>query len=275
MAPSTQVLNNFRSELGTVEGPRNNETKYAEEAGHAPYQPWCATFVVAMFRRAGMTLPSESAWTPSMLNGLKQKGRVVKDPQPGALAFLYFRNLGRVAHVGIVESVRPDGRFVTIEGNTDVRGGRTGGRVMRKVRSRAGWTFAMPEYDNEEKAPRRSPRTEGAPSVVHAIQEAVEVDSDGMWGPNTDARVMRMRLAARVKCGYPNNLSVSGMFDIKDVQSVIDTKVDGIWGNKSQAALVRWVKDFQKIIDVESDGLWGPKSDGRLIGLRRRHHNKF
>lgn len=268
MATKTQVLNHFRSELGTVEGPRNNETEYAAEAGHAPYLAWCATFVVAMFRRAGMTLPSESAWTPSMLNGLK--GREINGPRPGALAFLYFRRLGRVAHVGIVESVRADGRFVTIEGNTDVRGGRTGGRVMRKVRSPRGWTFVMPEYDNAT-TPNPAPST-GA-SIVKQIQKSIEVTVDGAWGPNTDGRLMQLRTAARAKRGYPQNIPVG--FDVRQVQGVIDTAVDGDWGTNSQKALIRWIKEFQEIIGVGVDGSWGPKTDGRVLGLRRQHLNKY
>ena len=64
------VLYHAATEIGTVEGP-NNATEYAAEAGHAPHQPWCATFQVAMFRRAGMQLPSESAYTPTMYQGLR------------------------------------------------------------------------------------------------------------------------------------------------------------------------------------------------------------
>ncbi len=50
VASSADVLHHAATEIGTVEGP-NNATEYAAEAGHAPHQPWCATFIVAMFRR--------------------------------------------------------------------------------------------------------------------------------------------------------------------------------------------------------------------------------
>lgn len=185
MATKTQVLNHFRSEIGTVEGP-GNRTEYAAEAGHANGYPWCATFVVAMFRRAKMKLPSESAYTPTMYNGLKAAGRAIKGPEVGALAFLYFSSMGRIAHVGIVESLRPDGRFVTIEGNTDVAGGRTGGRVMRKVRSRHNWHFAMPVYTvppPQRFVLRRVLRVGVADGPdVEALQKKVGTKVDGNFG---------------------------------------------------------------------------------------------
>lgn len=273
MATKTQVLNHFRSELGYVEGPRNNQTKFAAEAGHAPNLAWCATFVTAMFRRAGMTLPSESPWTPSMLNGLTKSGaKISNTPEVGALAFLYFPRLKRVAHVGIVEAVRADGRFVSIEGNTDVAGGRTGGRVMRKLRSPEGWTFAMPNYDEAPKPKPKAP-VHGVENVVHRIQRSLEVDVDGKWGPETDRRAILMRNAARAHRGYPSNRP--SVFDNRAVQRVVDTTVDGQWGPKSQAALVRWIEEFQRVIGVESDGRWGPRTDGRFIGLRNKYRNKF
>lgn len=158
MTTKTKVLNYCRGELGYSEGD-NNSNKYASIAGHANNLPWCATFIVAAFRMSGLQLPSESAWTPSMLSALKSQGRQIDGPQPGALAFLYFPKLRRVAHMGIVESVRDDGRFVTIEGNTNTSGSRTGGMVLRKVRSTSGWTFAMPEYSQSTPSPTPQPKS--------------------------------------------------------------------------------------------------------------------
>lgn len=150
MSTALTVLNFERAELGYVETPVNH-TKYAGMAGHANGYAWCATFQVAMFRKAHMKLGNESAYTPSLYASLPH----ITGPRVGALAFFYFPSEGRIAHVGLVESVRSDGRFVSIEGNTDVAGGRTGGRVMRKVRSTVNVHFAMPHYD--------------APAVVHPV----------------------------------------------------------------------------------------------------------
>lgn len=133
------------------------------------------------------------------------------------------------------------------------------------------WFFA-----GAYQAPKKSqPQVSGNFSIVQRIQRAVDVETDGKWGPKTDARVMRMRMAARVKAGYPSNLSVSGMPDVEDVQRVINTKVDGIWGPNSQSALVNWIKNFQSTIGVGSDGKWDPRTDGKLLALRRKYRNKF
>lgn len=122
--------------------------------------------------------------------------------------------------------------------------------------------------ENEQK-PEPTPTT----NIVRKIQKALDVVSDGKWGPKTDARALRMRRAASSKRGWPSNRSHS--FNVRDVQSVIGTKVDGIWGPLSQAALIGWIKGFQETINVSSDGLWGPKTDGKFVQLRRRYLNKY
>lgn len=136
------------------------------------------------------------------------------------------------------------------------------------------WFFAG-EYQAPQVVEENLSDPEDRPSFSQTqhIQHAVDVETDGKWGPKTDQRVMRMRMAARNKSGYPSN--VAGGFDIEDVQSVINTKVDGVWGPNSQSALVRWIENFQHILDVRSDGKWGPKTDGKLITVRRRYLNKY
>ena len=145
MSTAAQVLALARKELGYNEG-RNNDNKYAKQAGHANNQPWCASFVVAIMRAAGITLPSESAYTPAMANGFRKANRWVTKPSPGAVVFFQWPRMGRIAHVGIVESVRPDGSIVTIEGNTNGGGSRTGGAVMRHVRRANIAGYGLPAY---------------------------------------------------------------------------------------------------------------------------------
>lgn len=272
MTTKQQLLDWHRSQLGFVEGPRSNETPYAAIAGHANFLPWCATYQVAGARECGLELPSESPWTPSILEGLRDAGGARKDPEVGALAFLYFPSMGRVAHVGIIEELRPDGRFVTIEGNTDVAGGRTGGRVMRKVRSRSGWFFAMPAYSESTPQPPDNPGGIDR-ELTKRIQTALKVPVDGLWGSHTDSRAIRMRTAAQAKVGWPARASLP--FNVPDVQVIVGTKADGIWGPKSQYALTQWVKEFQRILGVSSDGAWGPNTDAHFMQVRAFNQNKF
>jgi hypothetical protein len=233
MATKTQVLNWFRGELGYVEG-RGNRTKYAKKAGHANGQAWCATFMVAGFKSVGMKLGIGSAYTPSLLNSLED-GKI-GGPAVGAIAFLYFPSLGRVAHCGIVESVRSDGRFVSIEGNTDVAGGRTGGKVMRKVRSTSNFTFVMPKYSNDtavKPAPKPQPEKYYGNCVL--LQKAVRVTADNQWGEGTEKACNAVRWAAQKKFPY----------GVKFAQGVVGVKADGAWGGVSRRALQATILEMQ------------------------------
>lgn len=261
MATKTQVLTWFRGQLGYVEG-ENNHTKYAKIAGHKNNAAWCATFMVAGFRSCKSKLGNESAYTPSLLDSLS--GSKLDGPQVGALAFLYFPSLGRVAHVGIVESLREDGRFVTIEGNTDVAGGRTGGRVMRKVRARHGFTFVMPHYDTPPASskPASAPRSYG--NCVK-LQKAVRVTPDNQWGPSTEKACDAIRNAGQKKFPY----------GVAFVQSVIGTKQDGAWGGVSRRALQATVLEAQVALIEMSHrkfprtGTWDTNTESAYQAVRK------
>ncbi len=175
-----------------------------------------------------------------------------------------FQVTDRVAHVGIVESVRKDGRFVTIEGNTDVAGGRTGGQVMRKVRSQNGWTFAMPEYSASKK-----PTTNTAPAKNYGncvnLQKAVRVPADNQWGPGTDKACDAVRNAGQKK--FP--------FGIKFVQGVVGVKQDGAWGGVSRRALQATVLKAQTALVEMSHtkfnrtGVWDTPTESAYQKVRK------
>lgn len=258
-----EVGNWFRSQLGYSEGP-NNSNRFAALAGHKNNEPWCGSFIVAGFRANGLKLPSESAFTPAMLAALRADGRRIAGPQVGALAFLYFPALKRVAHVGWVESVRKDGRFVTIEGNTDVKGGRTGGRVMRKVRSSRGFTFVMPEYATVATPPTKVGPKPGRPDITE-LQKILHLPEDNQWGPMTDNAFSAVRAAARDR-KFP--------FGTKPLQRVIGTPVDGIWGDHSRRALRNTVFNLQKELSRlgwelgKPNGAWTPKTEEAYKAVR-------
>jgi hypothetical protein len=138
-ATVSRMLAEARREIGTKENPPgSNRQPYAAEARHANGQPWCATFLVALARRVGLSLPSESPYTPAMAEAFRKAGRWhVSDPQPGDFAFFDFPDGSkRIQHVGIVESVPSRDEIVTIEGNTGVGNDTNGGMVMRRRRPR-------------------------------------------------------------------------------------------------------------------------------------------
>lgn len=142
------VLAVARRNLGFIEG-KNNENPYAPLVGHANNQPWCASFVAAVFKRAGVRLPNTSPYTPTMAGGFKNEDRWYSSGRVGDLVFFQWPSMGRIAHVGIVERVeltKSGPVYTCIEGNTDSAGGRTGGRVMRQLRRANIAGFGRPVY---------------------------------------------------------------------------------------------------------------------------------
>ena len=130
----------FDSQLGTTENPPgSNRTAYCEWYGLTG--PWCAMFVSWCFFIEGLLLAASTskgfAYTPAGAQWFKKKGRWTQTPERGHMVFFDFPNdsVKRISHVGIVTGVNADGSIDTIEGNTDERGGRTGGKVMRRRRA--------------------------------------------------------------------------------------------------------------------------------------------
>lgn len=146
----SDLLRVARGELKFVEGP-NNDNKYAKIVGHANHQAWCVTFVEAVAKLAGVKMPVNTAYSPTLANAFSKIKKYGKTPKPGAIGFLYFASKGRIAHCFFVEAVNADGTYITIEGNTDSAGGRTGGRVMRHRRSTANVTFGYLDFIPEVK----------------------------------------------------------------------------------------------------------------------------
>ncbi len=125
-------------ELGYIEGPADNETKYQKAN-----QPWCGAFVNWCAKQVGLKIP-DCTYTPAGAKAFADAKRwqLVADatPLPGDLAFFDFPadGIDRISHIGIVEEVKANGTVIVVEGNTspDVKGDqRNGGQVCRKIRA--------------------------------------------------------------------------------------------------------------------------------------------
>lgn len=236
MTAAADILARARKELGYDEGP-NNDNKYAKQAGHANHQPWCASFVVAMFRAEGLTLPSESAYTPAMANGFKKAGAWTNRPAVGAVVFFQWPSMGRIAHVGIVESVRADGAVITIEGNTNPKGSRTGGSVMRHVRRANIAGYGIPRYAGVSGGPKPArPAAQPKPKPAQPSGQAPAcpgITREGM----RDSSITR---------AYQDRLAKRGW----------RIAVDGDHGPGTTKVL----KAFQKEFGLPADGVGGPKT---------------
>ena len=126
------------AELGYIEGPADNQTKYQKAN-----QAWCGAFVNWVAKQAGVKIPN-CVYTPAGATGFMDKKAwtlaEAAEPQPGDIAFFDFPGdaLDRISHVGIVIKNNGNGTVTTIEGNTasDKKGDqRNGGEVCKKVRA--------------------------------------------------------------------------------------------------------------------------------------------
>jgi hypothetical protein len=97
---------------GSNESPRIRE--YRTASGSPPPGPWCAYFVSWAARQAGMPLgPNGQGFgsVDALWSWAQGAGRTSQQPRPGDLVVWD-------EHIGIVESVLPNGQIQTIEGNT-------------------------------------------------------------------------------------------------------------------------------------------------------------
>ena len=133
-----RLLQIAAGEVGYIEGPSENETKYQKAN-----QPWCGAFVNWCAKQAGVKIP-DCTFTPAVAKAFAKVHRwqpvATAEPMPGDLVFFDFPNdsLERISHIGIVEQVKGNGTLICIEGNTapDKKGDqRNGGQVARKIRA--------------------------------------------------------------------------------------------------------------------------------------------
>jgi peptidoglycan hydrolase-like protein with peptidoglycan-binding domain len=210
------ILEIAQKEVGTIEGPKDNETKYGAFT-KANFLPWCGSFVMWCANQAGVKVPNTVS-TVAGAGAFEKMGTWSKakdaSPQPGDIAYFDFPGDGvdRISHVGIVLSNNLDGTVTCIEGNTagDAKGDqRNGGEVCKKVRgylpnkkkvlvSVVG--FGRPNYSgNEVKAKIPVSDTPVFPGTikpgdksggVKIVQKALGLSADGDYGPATKKAVV-------------------------------------------------------------------------------------
>jgi len=164
------IIEVAKKEVGTIEGPKDNETKYGKWTG-ANFQPWCQSFVSWCAFTAGVTKFPKSASTIAASDQFKKEGRWSDarndDPTPGDWIYFDFPDDGvnRISHVGLCIKNNGDGTIQVIEGNTSgtAKGDqRNGGLCVEKTRAYVknkkgilnavvGW--GRPVYAGEENAP--------------------------------------------------------------------------------------------------------------------------
>jgi len=119
-------------EVGVREKTGRNDGKRVEEylstVKLKSPNPYCAAFLSWVFKQEGYAKP-RSGWSPDLV----PISRLTHNPSPANIVGYYFPDLGRVAHVGMIEKVQHDWA-ITIEANTNIAGSREGEGVYRKRR---------------------------------------------------------------------------------------------------------------------------------------------
>jgi hypothetical protein len=167
------IIEVAKKEVGTIEGPKDNETKYGKWTG-MNFQPWCQSFVSWCAFTSGLNPKKypKSASTLAASDWFKKNDRWADarndEPTPGDWIYFDFPDDGvnRISHVGICIKNNGDGTIQVIEGNTSgtAKGDqRNGGMCVEKTRAYVknnkkklingvvGW--GRPVYTGEENAP--------------------------------------------------------------------------------------------------------------------------
>lgn len=145
MSQRSDFITIARGEIGTVEGPKDNETKYGAFT-KANFLPWCGSFVMWSAKQCNLKIPNVVS---TLAGAEKFKGigtwqnALTATPKVGDLAFFDFEGGRAIDHIGIVVEVLDgvDGGLVkTVEGNTSgdkkkSTSERNGGEVVEKVRA--------------------------------------------------------------------------------------------------------------------------------------------
>lgn len=148
MTQAEKVLAIAEKEIGT-QGADDLSVKYSDDYGW-PKVAWCVIFAWWCAKKAGASKSfydgKKVASCTSYYNWAKQKGYVVKEPQPGDLVIFQF---GADRHMGRLVSYTAR-TVTTIDGNTDIKNGLPkGGIVAKKTRSKDYvYAYIRPQWED-------------------------------------------------------------------------------------------------------------------------------
>ena len=190
---AANVIDLCAAQVGYREG-RSNYNKYAPIAGHANNLPWCATFLVAMFKKAGQELPA-GANTAGCYNNVQAFKRAKRfSYYPGVGAIFFIGPAGQT-HTGLVYAY--DSVYIyTIEGNTNDNGSANGNGVYKRRRTRASvYGYGYPNFSHPivEADPKFGPPQASTPPSS-SVKPSVEVYNVQPGDKNSDVELVQKAL---------------------------------------------------------------------------------
>lgn len=227
-------------EIGYVEGPKDNETKYGAFT-KANFLPWCGSYVMWCANEAGVKIPNTVS-TMAGAAAFKKMGTwtdaATADPEPGDIVYFDFAAGGApIEHVGIVVKNLGGGLVQTAEGNTSgdkkkSSSERNGGEAVIKTRA----------YKKNSK---------GIPSFIV-----------GFGRPNYKGNEITAKVPTKTAPEFPGQIRPGDKGDaVKLVQHALTLVEDGDYGPATKKAVVAF-QDNHDVVD--SNGIIGPKTWAEL-----------
>lgn len=256
------IIEVAKKEVGTIEGPKDNETKYGKWTG-ANFLPWCQSFVSWCAFTAGLDAKKypKTAATIAASDWFKKNNRWADarndDPTPGDWIYFDFPDDGvnRISHVGLCIKNNGDGTIQVIEGNTSgtAKGDqRNGGMCVEKTRAYVknnkkklinavvGW--GRPVYAGEENLPLLS-------KVGSSDAPAAPAKPAAPKAPAAPAQFVDLKVGSKGQ-------------KVKVVQTALKLKADGEFGPATEKA----VKAYQKAKGLPETGIVDQKTFKALKG---------
>ena len=235
------IIEVAKKEVGTIEGPKDNETKYGKWTG-MNFQPWCQSFVSWCAFTSGLNPKKypKSASTVAASDWFKKNDRWADarndDPTPGDWIYFDFPEDGvnRISHVGLCIKNNGDGTIQVVEGNTSgtAKGDqRNGGMCVEKTRA---------YVKNNKKKLVNAVVGWGRP--VYAGEENTALLSKGSAPTPIAAADTSKPAVKKASTAFKPLKNGSKGTSVKNVQTMLGIKSDGAFGPGTAKA----VQEFQK-----------------------------
>lgn len=253
-----KLLEVLKTELGYVEGPKDNETKYGAFT-KANFLPWCGSFIMWTAKEAGIKVPN-TVYTPAGVAAFKKMNKWVpvkgNKPKTGWVVYFDFPGGSDIDHVGWVLKDNGDGTCWTEEGNTTADGKKgsqaNGGEACKKLRA-------------------YGPNKKGLPVFIAGYGAIDYPDADSATTKTLEEKKVELAEVAKtqgvevppVKLFKPFKLGASGS-SVKVVQQALKVTADGKFGPGTEKAL----KAFQKKEGLPVTGIVDEETYRRIKGVK-------